>query len=72
VDGRRRHTKGQSHGTTDEIGLRAVKRPLHIHDIHATTLWCLDLDHVKITYLPNGRSERPTIVSGELIKGALA
>jgi hypothetical protein len=39
--------------------------------VHATILWCLGLDHVKVTYLHNGRSE-PTIVSGEVIKEALA
>src|SRR5215831_778624 len=65
-------TKGKVIGRTDEIGLRAVERPLHVHDIHATILWCLGLDHVKVTYLHNGRSERPTIVSGEVAKDALA
>jgi hypothetical protein len=59
-------------GRTDEIGLRAIEHPVHVHDLHATILWCLGLDHVKVTYLHNGRSERPTIVSGEVIKEALA
>jgi hypothetical protein len=59
-------------GRTDEIGLRYVERPTHVHDLHATILWCLGLDHVKVTYLHNGRSERPTIVSGEVVKEALA
>ncbi|HMC60206.1 MAG TPA: DUF1501 domain-containing protein [Candidatus Solibacter sp.] len=63
--------KGQVVGRTDEIGLRAVERPSHVHDIHATILWCLGLDHVKVTYLHNGRSERPTIVSGEPIREML-
>jgi hypothetical protein len=65
-------TKGKIIGRTDDIGLRAVERPLHVHDLHATILWCLGLDHVKVTYLHNGRSERPTIVSGEVVKEALA
>jgi hypothetical protein len=64
--------KGKIIGRTDDIGLRAVERPLHVHDLHATILWCLGLDHVKVTYLHNGRSERPTIVSGEVVKEALA
>jgi hypothetical protein len=64
--------KGHVIGRTDEIGLRAIERPVHVHDLHATMLWCLGLDHVKVTYLHNGRSERPTIVSGEVIKEALA
>jgi hypothetical protein len=64
--------KGHVIGRTDEIGLRAIERPLHVHDLHATILWCLGLDHVKVTYLHNGRSERPTIVSGEVVREALA
>ena len=64
--------KGAVIGSTDEIGLRAVERPVHVHDFHATILWCLGLDHVKVTYLHNGRSERPTIVSGEVVREALA
>ena len=44
---------------------------MHVHDLHATILWCLGLDHVKVTYLHNGRSERPTIVSGEVVREAL-
>jgi len=62
---------GQVVGRTDDIGLRYVERPIHVHDLHATILWCLGLDHVKVTYLHNGRSERPTIVSGEVVKEAL-
>jgi hypothetical protein len=64
--------KGQVIGSTDDIGLRAIERPIHVHGLHATILWCLGLDHVKVTYVHNGRSERPTIVSGEVIGEALA
>ncbi len=63
---------GQAVGTTDEIGLRAVERPAHVHDIHATILHLLGLDHIQLTYLHNGRAERPTIVGGSLIKELLA
>ena len=63
--------KGSIIGRTDDIGLRAVERPMHVHDLHATILWCLGLDHVKVTYQHNGRSERPTIVSGEVVREAL-
>ena len=59
-------------GTTDEIGLRAVERRSHVHDIHATILHLMGLDHTRVTYLHNGRSERPTIVAGEVIKEVLA
>jgi hypothetical protein len=58
---------GRTVGATDEIGLRAVDRPAHVHDIHASILWLLGLDHVKLTYMHNGRAERPTIVGGEII-----
>ena len=56
---------GRAIGTTDEIGLRAVDRPAHVTDIHASILHLMGLDHVKLTYLHNGRAERPTIVGGE-------
>lgn len=55
---------GQTIGTTDEIGLRAIERPAHVNDIHASILWLLGLDHIRLTYLRNGRAERPTIVGG--------
>jgi hypothetical protein len=58
---------GQTIGTTDEIGLRAVERPCHVHDIHASILHLMGLDHLRLTYQHNGRAERPTIVGGSLI-----
>lgn len=63
---------GQTIGTTDEIGLRAVERPCHVHDIHASILYLLGLDHVRLTYMHNGRAERPTIVGGNLINELFA
>ncbi len=62
---------GQPIGTTDEIGLRAVDRPYHVHDIHATILHLLGLDHLKLTFLHNGRAERATINGGNLIRELL-
>ena len=59
-------------GETDEIGLRAVKNRAHVHDIHATILHLLGLNHEKLTYLHNGRDERPTVNGGEVIKEMLA
>jgi len=59
---------GQYVGTTDEIGLRAVDQPVHVHDIHATILWMLGMDHLKLTFMHNGRAERPTVLAGEPIK----
>jgi hypothetical protein len=60
---------GQYIGTTDELGLRAEERPIHIHDIHASILHPIGLNHIRTTYMHNGRAERPTIVGGEVIKG---
>ncbi|MDZ4800685.1 MAG: DUF1501 domain-containing protein [Bryobacteraceae bacterium] len=58
-------------GTTDEIGLKVVEGRTHVHDIHATMLHTLGLNHINTTYLHNGRAERPTIVAGEVCKAAL-
>lgn len=63
---------GQAIGTTDEIGLRAVDNPYHVHDIHASILHALGLDHLRVTYMHNGRAERPTITAGNVIKQLFA
>jgi hypothetical protein len=63
---------GQAIGTTDELGLRAVENPYHVHDIHASILHVLGLDHIRLTYQHNGRAERPTIVGGKLIQELFA
>ena len=62
---------GQAIGATDEIGFRAVEKPYHVHDIHTTILHLLGLNHLDLTYLHNGRSERATINGGKLIEEAL-
>lgn len=59
-------------GSTDEIGLRAVEDRAHVHDIHATLLHLIGMDHTRLTYLHNGRNERPTINDGEVIGKLLA
>jgi hypothetical protein len=56
---------GQTIGTTDELGLRAVDQRLHIHDLHATILWLLGLDNMGLIYNYKGRPERPTLNEGE-------
>jgi len=63
---------GQYVGATDEIGLRAVEKPCHVHDIHASILYAMGLDHLQTTYQHNGRAERPTIVGGNIIKEIFA
>jgi hypothetical protein len=56
---------GQVIGETDELGLRAVKERLHVHDLHATILWLMGLDHTKLIYRHQGRPERLTLNEGE-------
>jgi hypothetical protein len=63
---------GVTHGSTDDLGLYAVDHRIHVHDIHATILHCLGLDHLKLTYLYNGRDERATINGGKVIDAVLA
>ncbi len=63
---------GIVHGTTDEIGLYAVDKPVHVHDIHATILHLLGLDHKELTFAHDGRDERLTETSGRVIEDILA
>ena len=56
---------GKVIGSTDEIGLRAVQEPVHVHDIHATMLALMGLDHEKLTYHFQGRDFRLTDVEGK-------
>jgi uncharacterized protein (DUF1501 family) len=56
---------GQTIGATDEVGLHAVEDRLHVHDLHATILWLLGIDNLRLTYRYKGRPENPTINEGE-------
>jgi len=56
---------GRVIGSTDEVGLRAVEDKLHVHDLHATLLWLLGLDHMDLVYRHQGRPERATLNEGE-------
>jgi len=58
---------GQHIGATDEVGYKAVDQIIWNHDVHATLLHLLGIDHKKLTYYFNGRNMRLTDVSGELI-----
>lgn len=58
---------GQAIGTTDEIGFHAVEDRLHVHDLHATVLHLLGLDHMGLVYTHQGRPERPTLNEGEAL-----
>ena len=58
---------GQVIGSTDEFGYRAMEQPISAHDLHATMLHLLGMDHTKLTYRFSGRDMRLTDVHGTLI-----
>jgi hypothetical protein len=63
---------GMTYGETDEFGFKAVENKVHIHDLHATMLYLLGIDHTKLTYHYSGRDFRLTDVAGEVVHGILA
>ena len=63
---------GTVHGATDEFGAASVTDKVHPHDLHATILQCMGLDHTKLTYRFNGRDFRLTDVAGNVVKPILA
>jgi hypothetical protein len=63
---------GTIYGATDDFGFKAVEKPVHVHDLHATILHLLGIDHTKLTYRYSGRDFRLTDVSGTVIKDILA
>jgi hypothetical protein len=63
---------GVVHGATDEFGWNAVEKKVHVHDLHATLLHLLGIDHERLTYRYSGRDYRLTDVSGNVVKGVLA
>ncbi len=63
---------GHVHGATDEFGFRAVDQPMHVHDLHATMLHLLGIDHERLTYRLAGRDFRLTDVAGKVARGILA
>jgi hypothetical protein len=63
---------GYVHGATDEFGFAAVERRVHVHDLHATMLHLLGLDHTRLTYRYAGRDFRLTDVHGEVVTELIA
>jgi len=63
---------GIAYGATDELGMHAVENPVHVHDLHATILHLLGLNHEKLTYKYAGRDFRLTDVYGQVVKGVIA
>ena len=58
---------GITYGATDDLGYNVAENPMHIHDLQATILHCLGLNHKKLTYRFQGRDFRLTDVAGNVI-----
>jgi hypothetical protein len=62
---------GITHGVTDDFGYNIVQDPVHVHDLHATILHCLGIDHTKLTFKYQGRHHRLTDVHGHIVGAIL-
>ena len=63
---------GTSYGKTDEYSYNIVENPVHIHDLHATILHLMGIDHERLTYRHQGRDFRLTDIAGNVVKGLIA
>jgi hypothetical protein len=63
---------GQMYGASDELGMNAVENRVHVHDLHATVLHLLGLDHTRLTYHYSGRDFRLTDVHGRVVQEIIA
>ena len=63
---------GLTYGATDALGLYAIENRVHVHDLHATILHLLGLDHEALTFAHNGQQERLTMVAGKVVEAILA
>jgi hypothetical protein len=63
---------GTIYGATDDFGFKAIEKPVHVHDIHATILYLFGIDHTKLTYRYSGRDFRLTDVSGNVLHDLIA
>ena len=63
---------GVTFGSTDEFGMNAVQDKVHVHDLHATMLHLMGLDHKRLTFDRDGRQERLTVNGGKVVRGILA
>ena len=64
--------RGHVHGATDELGFNVVRDPVHVHDLNATLLHLLGLEHTRLTYRVQGRDFRLTDVHGHVVKDLIA
>ena len=63
---------GMAYGATDEFGFAAVENKMHVHDLHATMLHLMGIDHERLTYRYSGRDFRLTDVHGRIVKEIIA
>ncbi len=63
---------GITYGATDDFSYNIVDRPVHVHDLHATMLHCLGIDHTRLTFKHQGRRHRLTDVAGNVVHALLA
>ena len=63
---------GMTHGATDDYGWHAVQEKVHVHDLHATILHLLGIDHERLTYRYGGRDYRLTDVHGRVVRDIIA
>jgi hypothetical protein len=63
---------GTIYGATDDFGFKAIEKPVHVHDIHATILHLFGIDHTRLTYRYSGRDFRLTDVHGNVLHDLLA
>ena len=63
---------GMTYGETDDFSYNVTRDPVHVHDLHATMLHCLGIDHKRLTFKFQGRHHRLTDVHGEVVKTVLA
>lgn len=59
-------------GATDDFGFNVVQDPVHVHDLHATVLHVLGIDHERLTFKSQGRDFRLTDVRGNVVEAILA
>jgi hypothetical protein len=63
---------GMTYGATDEFGFAAVEKKVHVHDLHATVLHLMGLNHEKLTFRYSGRDFRLTDVHGQVVHELIA
>jgi len=63
---------GLAYGATDDLGMKVVENPVHVHDFHATILHLLGIDHERLTYRYAGREFRLTDVHGRAVQEIMA